>query len=225
MGAVDVAVGSVVTATFSESLQAGTVQMSLTPAGGSAVAATVAYNDATRTATLTPSTPLTTSTVYSVAVSGAKDAAGNTMAPVDWSFTTVAGDTSAPTVTGRSPGVGAVDVAVGSVVAATFSESLQAGTVQMSLTPAGGSPIAATVVYNDADRTATLTPSTPLTTNIQYDVAVAGAKDAAGNTMAPVDWSFTTVAGDMSAPAVTLRSPGVGAVDVAVGVGGDGDVQ
>ena len=90
--------------------------------------------------------------------------------------------------------MGASGVAVGSAVAATFSESLQAGTVQMSLTPVGGSAVAATVVYNDANRTATLTPSAALATSTQYSVAVTGAKDAAGNTMAPVNWSFTTVA-------------------------------
>ena len=48
------------------------------------------YDAATRTATFTPTAALATSTAYTATVSGAKDAAGNTMAPVTWSFTTAA---------------------------------------------------------------------------------------------------------------------------------------
>ena len=55
------------------------------------MAATVTYNSATGTATLTPNSPLTGSTTYTATVSGAEDLAGNPMAaPVSWSFTTAA---------------------------------------------------------------------------------------------------------------------------------------
>ncbi|HVQ92614.1 MAG TPA: DUF4082 domain-containing protein [Mycobacteriales bacterium] len=80
--------------TFDEDVVGSSVSISLTPAGGAAVAGTTAYNAATRTATFTPTTALESSTVYTGRVSGAKDSTGNTMpAAVTWSFTTAVGAT------------------------------------------------------------------------------------------------------------------------------------
>jgi hypothetical protein len=50
----------------------------------------VSYDAPSKTATFTPSAALSPSTVYTVTVSGAQDAAGNTMASTNWSFTTAA---------------------------------------------------------------------------------------------------------------------------------------
>jgi hypothetical protein len=53
------------------------------------VTATVSHNDTTHAATLQPSSPLANSTTYTATISGATDAAGNTMTgPFSWSFTT-----------------------------------------------------------------------------------------------------------------------------------------
>ncbi|MEN3362129.1 MAG: hypothetical protein V7637_6111, partial [Mycobacteriales bacterium] len=82
--------------TFDEDVVGSSVSISLTPAGGAAVAGTTAYNAATRTATFTPAAGLASSTVYTGRVSGAKDGSGNTMpAAVTWSFTTAASATGA----------------------------------------------------------------------------------------------------------------------------------
>ena len=87
VGATAVAVSSVVSATFSESVQQSTIAMTVT-AGSSTVTGTLTYSDATRTATFTPSAALAASTTYTVNLSGAKDTAGNLMDPVSWTFTT-----------------------------------------------------------------------------------------------------------------------------------------
>jgi hypothetical protein len=88
-GAIGVPVGGVVTATFSKSIQANTLSFVLDDASGTAVSATVSYNDNTHTATLAPSAPLDYTKTYTATVSGAKDAAGNVMtSAVSWSFTT-----------------------------------------------------------------------------------------------------------------------------------------
>ena len=80
---------STITATFNKSIQAGTLSFVLTGPNTTAVPATVSYNDTTHMATLTPSAALAASTTYRATVSGAKDAAGSTMAgPCSWSFTT-----------------------------------------------------------------------------------------------------------------------------------------
>ena len=52
-----VAVITAATATFNEAVQASTISFTLTNSAGSSVAATVAYNSSTNTATLTPSAP------------------------------------------------------------------------------------------------------------------------------------------------------------------------
>ena len=75
-----------------------------------------------------PSAPLAASTTTNsgATVPRVKDAAGNTMAPATWSFTTVRRDTSPPTVTAVAGGGATGRCAVGSrTVAATFSEALQ----------------------------------------------------------------------------------------------------
>ena len=106
--------------------------------------------------------------------------------------TSVAPDTTAPTVTGRTPAVGATGVSVNSTVTATFSEAVSS--TVMSVTPQGGSPVAGAVSYDAGTRTATFTPSAALAVSTVYTVNVSGAKDAANNTMAPVSWTFTTAA-------------------------------
>jgi hypothetical protein len=84
---------SPVTATFTEPVQAATVTAGFTlkDAGGNLVAAAVAYNDSTHTATLTPNAALAFGATYTATLSGVKDVAGNPIAAaVNWSFTTVA---------------------------------------------------------------------------------------------------------------------------------------
>jgi methionine-rich copper-binding protein CopC len=78
-----------VSATFSEPVQPATVTFSLKNPAGTTVVASQSYDSASRTATLTPSSALADSTQYTASVSGAQDAAGNTLAqPVTWTFTT-----------------------------------------------------------------------------------------------------------------------------------------
>jgi hypothetical protein len=89
-GATGVATGSPVTATFSEAVSSAAVSLS-GPSG--AVTGATAYNSGTSTVTFTPSAALAASTTYTATVSGARDAAGNTMTSTSWTFTTA----SAPT--------------------------------------------------------------------------------------------------------------------------------
>jgi len=78
-----------ITATFSEPVQSGTISFTLQDPNHNIVPSTLYYNPSTYTATLTPIGALTASTTYTVAVSGAEDAAGNALAsPVSWLFTT-----------------------------------------------------------------------------------------------------------------------------------------
>ena len=134
----------------------------------------------------------------------AKDAAGNTDAsPATQTWivdTTTPDDTTAPTVSAKTPtGTG---VARNTNVSATFSESMDeasieaAGTVKLVLAGKKGktTPVAASVTYNPDTKTVTLDPATNLGRRATYTVTITtAAKDEAGNALArPETWTFTT---------------------------------
>jgi uncharacterized repeat protein (TIGR02543 family) len=111
-------------------------------------------------------------------------------------------DVTAPTVTGRVPLPDATDVVTNTTIEVTWSEVLDASTVDGStfeLRDAFDVPVPASVAYTTGTFAATLVPSAwldPLTT---YTVIVRGGasdprvKDPSGNALAAdVVWSFTT---------------------------------
>src|SRR5262249_18576361 len=98
--ATNVSINTTATATFSESVQASTIHFTLTDPGGATVPATVAYDNTTFKATLTPSSPLPYWTKYRPTVSGAKDQTGLVMKPVSWSFATAAKPATPGTIRG-----------------------------------------------------------------------------------------------------------------------------
>ena len=207
VNATGVAVLTIPTATFNEAVQASTISFTLKNSSGSAVAATVAYNSSTDTATLTPSGPLAFSTTYTATVSGAESSFGVAMTgPMTWSFTTAAAP-AAPAVTGWTPATNGTGMATNSSVTATFNEPVQASSITTStfvLKGPGNSAMTGAVSYNSATATATLAPSSLLANLTTYTATISGVTDAAGHTMAsPYSWSFTTG----PAPAVTSETP------------------
>ena len=113
-GTTNVPVNPTVTINFSEDLDASTVNsttVKLIDGGGNAVPATFAYNAATRTATLTPTSALANAMNYTIFTlggsAGIRDLAGNPMAQnTVSSFTTAVGsvqDNTPPTITAFSP--------------------------------------------------------------------------------------------------------------------------
>ena len=130
-GSTGVAVLTTATATFSEAMNPATLTtatMTLVPQGSSTpVPATVTYDGVSRTATLAPTAPLASATVYTARVkgggAGAKDLAGNPLAAdFVWTFTTAVDTT--PTVTVVTPTDGAGGVPVSTNITATFSEAM-----------------------------------------------------------------------------------------------------
>jgi YVTN family beta-propeller protein len=238
--ATGVAANSVVTATFSEAMDAtsiGGATFELRSAANVLVAAAVGYDPATRVVTLTPSALLAASATYTATIKGGssgtvvKDAAGNPMAAnFVWSFTTAAPpDTTPPTVTASTPANGATGVAANAVVTATFSEAMDASTIGGSafeLRNAASQLVVASVSYNATTRVATVAPTAALAPSSAYTATVRGGttdprvKDAAGNALAAnVTWTFTTAAvADTTPPTVTATSPIGGATGVATGI-------
>jgi hypothetical protein len=215
IGATGVSLSAVVTATFSESVQAGTISIALS-SGGSPVAGTTTYNAGNFTATFTPSASLVGGVAYTATVSSAADTSGNVMTPVSWSFTTTSGDTVAPIVVARTPLPGTVDVPLLSTVSVTFSEAIVSNSAVIALSTSGSPGVAGSTTYNAGTLTATFTPSAPLDPGVLYSVVVSGAEDSTGNTMTPVSWGFTTFQPDVTAPTIVSRSPVADAVGVSV---------
>ena len=70
-----------------------------------------------------------------------------------------------PTVTSKSPADGATGVSLGTSVTATFSEAMDAATINgttFELRNASNALVSATVSYNAGTKTATLSPSANL---------------------------------------------------------------
>jgi large repetitive protein len=234
-GASNVASASAVTVTFSEAMDASSINSGSfdlrNTSSGAVVAAAVAYNSSTRVATLTPTTALASGTNYTATVRGGttdprvKDAAGNALAnSLIWSFATVEPDTTPPTITARTPAANATATALNTTVTVTFSEAIDPTSISSAsfeLRDSAGSVVTANVAYNTTTRSATLTPATALRTATTYSALVRGGtagsavKDLAGNRLAADGvWSFTTTAGDVTPPAVTLFTPASGSTGI-----------
>ena len=206
-------------ATFSRSLDPTTVTASsvtLTGPGGTAVPATVSYDDSTRSATLTPNSALAFSTSYTATVKTLVKAVDGVAlaAPVSWSFTTSPAPPPPPTVSGQAPAPGATGVSRTTGVDATFSRDLDPtslNTSSFTLTgPSGLVP--ATVSYDTATRTGHLVPTAALAFSGSYTVRLETAIHASDGTplASAVSWTFTTV-DPPPAPTVSSRSPVAGA--------------
>ena len=103
-------------------------------------------------------------------------------------------DTTPATVTAVTPASGSTSAALTGVTTATFSEAVDASTLQFELRDAGGALITGTIGYDPATRKATFTPSAALAGGATYTGRVQ-ATDTSGNVMAdPVTWTFTTTA-------------------------------
>ena len=217
--ATGIAVNAAVTATFSQNMDASTVNAtSFTLMNGANGVAGSVYANGT-TAAFAPSSNLAYSTTYTAIITtGVKDAAGNALASNrTWTFTTgTAQDTSPPTVAATSPSNNATGIAVNAAITATFSENMSASTVTNS-TFSLNNGATGVVTYNGT--TATFTPSVNLAYSTTYTATITtGVRDAAGNAMASNrTWTFTTgTVPDSTPPTVTTTSPANNATGVAV---------
>jgi len=170
----------------------------LTDPSGSVVPAAISYDGASRTATLTPSAPLTLLTTYTVTLTGGVHAAdGGPLNPTSWTFTTASTPPPAPVVTSSAPVAGATGTSINARVLATFDLQLDPATVtnqSFTLKPDGGVPVPATVTYDAAAARATLTPSAALATGTRYTATLTTAlRTPVGARLATdVTWAFTT---------------------------------
>ncbi len=122
-------------------------------------------------------------------------------------------DTTAPTVASTSPAADATDVVLNTMITVTFSESLDATTVDgatLTLLADGETdPVMATVSYSDGMYKVECDPNYQLATDTLYHATLtATVADLAGNMLAEeLTWSFTTTATDLSPPGIAETFP------------------
>ena len=198
---------------------------------------TVTLDSTNTIATFTPAAALTSSTLYTITVTGAQSlATGVQMAtPYTAQFTTaLTADSTRPVVATTVPATTmpgpTLGVATNTAVTATFSEDLAPATINAtSFTLTCATPCvspAGDVSYATASRTAIFTPTTALTANATYTATITtAATDLAGNALAGNQaalpaasnyvWTFTTGStADATAPTVSTTNP----VTLATGV-------
>jgi|GEM_PF-494124 len=197
--ATDVAVDTVITATFNEAMDAATITTSSFTLAG--VSGSVSYDSGTYTATFTPSANLAYSTTYTATLSTAiTDAAGNPLASAySWSFTTAtAPDTTPPTISG-APGNTSGTTGEPVTISATITDDVGVVSATVHYTPIGG---AETTVAMTKGATNVWSAEVPVASNkvgtITYYIT---AQDAAGNPARdPTAGSYSITVTDNDAP-------------------------
>ena len=222
-GATGVALNTKVGATFSEAMDASTVNAStfLFQQGATPVPGIVAYSGVS--AVFTPTSPLASNTRYTATLTtGAKDLAGNALAnPYVWSWSTgLLADTTAPLVVATLNANGATGVALNAKAGVTFSEAMDPLTVNAATFTFKQGAVAVPGAVSYSGVNAVFSPSSHLAPSTTYTGTITtGAKDLAGNALAAAFiWNWTTGAAvDSTAPVVILVNPASFATNVAVG--------
>lgn len=196
-GAVGIAVNTAITATFSEKMNGSTINEStftLQNADGE-ITGTVSYSG--KTATFTPFAELDYYTLYTATITTAvNDTSGNELeTDYIWIFTTgIEPDITAPTVTSTDPVNGANGIAINSEISVTFSEEMNAATINDTSFILQDAEVQIEGNVSYAGTTATFTPTADLNYDTPYTAMIkTAATDASGNAMASdYVWSFTT---------------------------------
>jgi len=212
-GALDVATGAQVTASFSEAVDPATVTPSTfwVTLAGVPVAGSLAV--AGNLAVFTPAAPLLPLQQYTAHLASAiQDLAGNGLAaPLDWTFTTSGTvlDTTPPTLVSGVPEFDAIDVSATSSVSFTFSEPIDPATVGPLSFAVVAFPDTLAGTYQVTGSTITFTPLLPLAPGLLHTVVLFPTiADLAGNTLTGVvNWQFTTELPAPPAPTVASSSP------------------
>ena len=202
------------TATFSRAMDSATLLTSFKlacPTGNDINGGTVSYTATTKTASMQLASVLPAGISCTATINtGARASGGLALtAPYVWSFTTSASaDNTPPTVTNVSPVPGAINVAVGSSINATFSEPMDPTTLKItSFTLQGSGAVGGSVSMSGGNTVATFAPSVALTNNTLYTATIStAAQDVSGNPLTlNYTWTFTT-AGGVVLPVVDLAT-------------------
>jgi hypothetical protein len=215
----DVMLNKVIQATFSMPMETATINgTSFTlKQGTNSISGVITYTGTT--ASFTPTSNLISNTVYTATVTtGAQNVGGIPLAGnYVWEFTT--GVLAAPTVISTDPDNNGTGVALDKIVYATFSEQMDASTINgTTFTLKQGTNIINGVI-SYTGTIASFDPNLNLEQNTIYTATItAGAKNLAGIPLAAdFVWSFTTSKS-------TAQLPDMGSIENFGGFGGNAGI-
>jgi hypothetical protein len=134
---------------------------------------------------------------------------------VDVVYSQTSGSTP-PTVTTVTPAAGSTGNPVSVAPTATFSQTVVPSTVSFTVKDSGGSNVAGTVSFNNANTVATFMPSSSLAAGTTYTATVSGVQNSSGTPMSsPFTWSFATAAAASCPCSIWNNSTPSGASDAA----------
>ncbi len=134
---------------------------------------------------------------------------------VDVVYTQSSG-TTPPAVTTVTPSGGSTGNPVSVAPTATFSQAVVPSTVSFTLKDSGGTNVAGSVTFNNANTVATFTPTSSLAGSTTYTATVSGAQNSSGTPMSsPFTWNFTTGAVAQCPCSIWQNAAPSGAVDAA----------
>ena len=107
-------------------------------------------------------------------------------------------DAAAPlTASSQWPAPGSTGVPVDTTISAAFSKPVTQSSIAFTVTDQNGASVPGSVSYNASSLTATFTPTAPLSSFVQYGVALAATASSGGGALASGGtWSFTTAKTD-----------------------------
>ena len=220
---VNVPLNQVVSATFSEPMNAatiaGTTNFTLYAQGSETpVAGQLEYAPSGNSLVFQPSVNLAAGTTYTATITtGVESQAGVAIASLySWTFETgTTANTTQPELVKTIPANLATNVPLNQAISATFTEAMNPLTLTTTTfllyqgSSLSGTPIPAAITYAPTNYIATLTPTALLTANTIYTVTVTtGAQDLNGNPLLvnigppPNPWTFTTGTGVITPPVV-----------------------
>lgn len=198
-----VATNAKVTVTFSEAMSQSSLKAAIALSDASSnvdvALQQVEFDAANNIATVTPVGPLEGQRTFKLRVStAATDLAGNALAASYASsfYTSSITDASAPTVTSWAPRDGETGVGTNSAIAMSFSEPMEAASVETALVLSNGADAAVPGSMKYIGQAAAFKPAEPLIASTTYTVTMTSvAKDLAGNPLTSKAWVFTTGSG------------------------------
>lgn len=231
-GATEVPVNTPITVQFSDAVSetnlpsdAVVLAVSDTP-----VAGTHSLSSDRRQLTFIPSSNLTPSTAYTVAVSGAVSVSGSSVAAFNSGFTTsdnATADTSKPTLLSVNPADNVTGVPSSAAAVVQFSERINPLTVtddtfyiEQFTSSDNYARIAGSITVATDGQSATFTPDQQMTASTRYRIRVtSGVQDLVGNRYAStsIPSTFTVDSGgviDIMPPTVVMVTPTDGSTEV-----------
>lgn len=233
-GAVNVAIASNLTITFSEAVRKldnspitpadllTLIELKLTNDAGAGVPFTATIDGTNTIITIDPTSNLNSTTLYYLEINPIEDVTDNATTAQNITFTTIDGNPPVPTFSPLNAATGVVET---SNITITFDEPIRkiddspitpadlATLIELKLTNNGGAAVAFTASIDGTNTIVTIDPTPILTQNTVYYVEINPVEDASNNATTATNITFTT--GNTLPPTIAF-SPVNGAVNVAL---------